>query len=70
MGYVVKEILKIKTMMYKAIESDEKMADEEDMGSISMTNFIMISKLYNLKAPRQLSNYIIKSGIKSFNFLS
>ena len=52
-GYAVKELLKIATMMYKAMQSSENMLEDEDMGgTTSMMDFNMSSKLHNLKAAR------------------
>lgn len=52
-GYAVKELLKIATMMYKAMQSSDNLMEEEDMGgSNSMMDFNMSSKLHNLKAAR------------------
>ena len=51
-GSAVKELLKVATMMYKAMQSSENIQDEEDMGSQSMMDFNMSSKLHNLKAAR------------------
>lgn len=52
-GYAVKELLKIATMMYKAMQSSETMLEDEDMGgTTSMMDFNMSSKLHNLKAAR------------------
>ena len=52
-GFAVKELLKIATMMYKAMQSSENLMEEDDMGtSTSMMDFNMSSKLHNLKAAR------------------
>ena len=52
-GYAVKELLKIATMMYKAMQSSDSMIEEDEMGgSTSMMDFNMSSKLHNLKAAR------------------
>ena len=55
--------------MYKAMQSSENIQDEEDMGSQSMMDFNMSSKLHNLKAARQLATEITESGAKLFDFL-
>ena len=49
-GYAVKELLKIATMMYKAMQSSEQFDDDE--GSGQSMDFNMNSKLHNLKAAR------------------
>lgn len=52
-GYAVKELLKIAEMMYKAMQSSDKLLEEEEMsGGSSMMDFNMSSKLHNLKAAR------------------
>lgn len=49
----MKELLKIATMMYKAMQSSENLLEEDEMGgSSSMMDFNMSSKLHNLKAAR------------------
>jgi clusterin-associated protein 1 len=69
-GYAVKELLKIATMMYKAMQSSENLADEEDMGGTqSMMDFNMSSKLHNLKAARTLATEITESGAKLYDLL-
>lgn len=68
-GFAVKELLKIATMMYKAMQSSENIQEEEDMGTQSMMDFNMSSKLHNLKAARQLATEITESGAKLFDFL-
>jgi len=68
-GYAVKELLKIATMMYKAMQSSDAMMDD-DMGEGStMMDFNMSSKLYNLKAARQLASEITESGAKLYDLL-
>ena len=49
-GYAVKELLKIATMMYKAMQSSEQFDDDEGGGQ--GMDFNMNSKLHNLKAAR------------------
>ena len=70
-GYAVKELLKISTMMYKAMQSsDSLIEDGEDFGaSNQMMDFNMSSKLHNLKAARQLATEITESGAKLFDLL-
>ena len=51
-GYAVKELLKVATMMYKAMQSSENIQEEEESGASSMMDFNMSSKLHNLKAAR------------------
>ena len=67
-GYAVKELLKIASMMNKAMKSSVNIAEEEDMGG-SMMDFNMSSKLHNLKAARQLATEITESGAKLFDLL-
>jgi clusterin-associated protein 1 len=68
-GYAVKELLKIATMMYKAMQSSDAMMDD-DMGEGStMMDFNMSSKLHNLKAARQLASEITESGAKLYDLL-
>ena len=55
--------------MYKAMQSSENIQEEEDMGSQSMMDFNMSSKLHNLKAARQLATEITESGAKLFDLL-
>ena len=45
-------MLKIATMMYKAMQSSENILEEEDMGTSALMDFNMNSKLHNLKAAR------------------
>ena len=68
-GSAVKELLKVATMMYKAMQSSENIQEEEEMGAQSMMDFNMSSKLHNLKAARQLATEITESGAKLFDFL-
>lgn len=49
-GFAVKEMLKIATMMYKAMQSSNTMDEDEAAGA--MMDFNMSSKLHNLKAAR------------------
>jgi len=56
--------------MYKAMQSSENIAEEEDIGgSASMMDFNMSSKLHNLKAARQLATEITESGAKLYDLL-
>jgi clusterin-associated protein 1 len=69
-GYAVKELIKVATMMYKAMQSSDSFLEDEDMGSTtSMMDFNMSSKLHNLKAARQLATEITESGAKLFDLL-
>ena len=69
-GYAVKELLKVATMMNKAMQSSEgMMAEDEVGGGTSMMDFNMSSKLHNLKAARQLASEITESGAKLFDLL-
>lgn len=66
----VKELLKISSMMYKAMQSSDCLLDEDDMsGQNSMMDFNMSSKLHNLKAARQLASEITESGAKLYDLL-
>jgi len=67
-GYAVKELLKIATMMYKAMQSSDAMMDDMGEGS-TMMDFNMSSKLHNLKAARQLASEITESGAKLYDLL-
>lgn len=69
-GYAVKELLKIATMMYKAMQSSGNIIEEEEMGQNTMMDFNMSSKLHNLKAARTLATEITESGAKLFDLLS
>jgi len=66
-GYAVKELLKIATMMYKAMQSSEGMIENEEVESAM--DFNMSSKLHNLKAARTLATEITESGAKLFDLL-
>lgn len=68
-GYAVKELLKIATMMYKAMQSSGNIMEEEEMGQNTMMDFNMSSKLHNLKAARTLATEITESGAKLFDLL-
>ena len=68
-GHAVKEMLKIAQMMYKAMQSSENLAEEEDMGNSSVMDFNMSSKLHNLKAARTLATEITESGAKLYDLL-
>ena len=58
-GFAVKEMLKIATMMNKAMQSSNQVEDDESGGS--MMDFNMSSKIHNLKAARQLASEITDS---------
>ena len=68
-GNSVKEMLKIATMMYKAMQSSQNIHDDEEMGG-SMMDFNATSKLHNLKAARTLAIEITESGAKLYDLLS
>ena len=68
-GNAVKELLKIATMMYKAMQSSENISDEEDVVSGGMMDFNTTSKLHNLKAARTLATEITESGAKLYDLL-
>lgn len=69
-GYAVKEMLKIASMMYKAMQSSENILEEEDTESNSqLMDFNMNSKLHNLKAARTLATEITESGAKLYDLL-
>ncbi len=63
-GFAVKEMLKIATMMHKAMKTSSVDDDEQ-----SMLEFNLSSKLQNLKAARQLASEITESGAKLFDLL-
>lgn len=63
----MKEMLKIATMMYKAMQSTENL-DEDDTNT-QMMDFNTTAKLHNLKAARQLASEIADSGAKLFDML-
>lgn len=67
-GYAVKELLKIATMMSKAMKYSENIF-EEDESSAALMDFNMSSKLHNLKAARQLATEITESGAKLYDLL-
>lgn len=66
-GHAVKEMLKVATMMYKAMQSSDNFDDDE--GNTTMMDFNTSSKLHNLKAARQLASEIADSGAKLFDML-
>lgn len=66
-GFAVKEMLKIATMMYKAMQSTEQYDDDET--NTQMMDFNTSSKLHNLKAARQLATEITESGARLFDML-
>lgn len=63
----MKEMLKIASMMYKAMQSSDSY-DEEDVNT-QMMDFTTTSKLHNLKAARQLATEITETGSKLFDML-
>ena len=68
-GSAVKELLKIATMMYKAMQSSESLVEDEEIGQGSVMDFNMSSKLHNLKAARTLATEITESGAKLYDLL-
>jgi clusterin-associated protein 1 len=70
-GTAVKEMNKIATMMYKAMQSSNSMMDDDDMstGQGSMMDLNLSSKVHTLKAARQLASEITESGAKLFDLL-
>ena len=70
-GYAVKELLKVSSMMYKAMQSSDSIVEDEDVGQggQNLMDFNMSSKLHNLKAARQLATEITESGAKLFDLL-
>jgi clusterin-associated protein 1 len=60
-------MLKVATMMYKAMKSTDIYDDEE--GNTQMMDFNTSSKLHNLKAARQLATEITETGAKLFDML-
>lgn len=66
-GQAVKEMLKIATMMNKAMQSTETI--DEDDNNTNMMDFNTSAKLHNLKAARQLASEIADSGAKLFDML-
>jgi len=64
----VKEMLKIATMMNKAMKSTE-IIDDDDTNT-QMMDFNTSSKLHNLKAARQMAYEITESGSKLFDMLN
>jgi clusterin-associated protein 1 len=68
-GNSVKELLKIASMMYKAMQSSQNLNEDDDMQTSSMMDFNMSSKLHNLKSARLLASEITESGSKLFEQL-
>lgn len=70
-GFAVKEMLKIATMMNKAMQSSESVFEDDEMGgnSTQMMDLNMSSKVHTLKAARQLAGEITESGAKLFDLL-
>lgn len=66
-GYAVKELLKISSMMYKAMQSSEGMCEHEEVQEAM--DFNMSSKLHNLKAARTLATEITESGARLYDLL-
>lgn len=65
-GFAVKEMLKVASMMYKAMQSTENVDDDDNT---QMMDFNTSSKLHNLKAARQLATEITETGAKLFDML-
>ena len=65
-GYAVKEMLKIATMLNKAMKASAA-AEDDEIGATMDLN--MDSKLSNLKAARSLANEITETGAKLFDSL-
>ena len=68
-GYAVKELLKIATMMNKAMKSSENIMEEDESSNNALMDFNQSSKLHNLKAARQLATEITESGAKLYDLL-
>lgn len=68
-GYAVKELLKIATMMNKAMHFSENIMEEDESSQNALMDFNMSSKLHNLKAARQLATEITESGAKLYDLL-
>ncbi|CAI2372374.1 unnamed protein product [Moneuplotes crassus] len=64
-GYAVKELLKVATMLNKAMNASA--VDEDEL--VSSNDFNMDSKLRNLKQARSLANEITETGAKLFDSL-
>mmetsp|Transcript_28412 Transcript_28412/g.25141 ORF Transcript_28412/g.25141 Transcript_28412/m.25141 type:complete len:372 (+) Transcript_28412:63-1178(+) len=64
-GYAVKELLKVATMLNKAMNA----SGGEDDEVVSSMDFNMSSKLSNLKQARSLANEITETGAKLFDSL-
>jgi len=65
-GYAVKELLKVATMLNKAMNVSGA-GDEDEV--VSTMDFNMSSKLSNLKQARSLANEITETGAKLFDSL-
>jgi len=64
-GFAVKEMLKVATMMQKAM----KVSSTDDEDSSQMLDFNLSSKMNNLKAARQLASEITETGAKLHDLL-
>mmetsp|Transcript_10606 Transcript_10606/g.16189 ORF Transcript_10606/g.16189 Transcript_10606/m.16189 type:complete len:325 (+) Transcript_10606:16-990(+) len=64
----VKELLKIATVMYKAMQSNDGIIEDDDV-SQGMMDFNTTSKLHNLKSAKVLATEITESGAKLFDLL-
>lgn len=69
-GFAVKEMLKIASVMSKAMTSSKDLLLEDEEASINtMMDFNISAKLHNLKAARLLATEITESGAKLYDFL-
>lgn len=71
-GYCVKELLKITTILYEALniylnESDKEKADEDS--NLSLKDFDISDKVNDLKFSRQLASEITTTGANLFDLL-
>lgn len=65
-GFAVKELLKVATMLNKAMKASSKDIDDE---VVTTMDFNITSKLTNLKAARTLANEITETGAKLYDLL-
>lgn len=65
-GFAVKELLKVATMLNKAMNASSKDPDDE---VVTTMDFNITSKLNNLKAARSLANEITETGAKLYDLL-
>ncbi len=64
-GFAVKEMLKVASMMHKAMKTSN--IDEDENSAV--LDFNLSSKLHNLKEARQLASEITESGAKLYDLL-